>query len=288
MFETEWEFEDEFEAECEAEGECESENEWEGEDEGEEFLGALGNFARRQWGALNTPGSWQRNLALRAARAAASRLPALGAAAAGAASRAFGIPVSAATGQRAGQWASQALGRMIPQREYEDEFEDEGEYELLLNPARRALSAGPQMAHLGLSAARAQTEAEAEAFLGALVPMAARLVPRIAPAVMRAAPQLIRGVSNVGRTLMRAPAARQLVRSVPSIVRGTVGNLAQQAAQGRPVTPRAAVQTLARQTYRTLSSPARTRAAIQQTRALDRRYHQQTGTGGPGGRCTCQ
>jgi hypothetical protein len=100
---------------------------------------------------------------------------------------------------------------------------------------------------------------------------------------MRAAPQLIRGVANVGRTLLRSPAARPLVQAVPGIVRGTVGNLARQVAQGQPITPRSAAQTLARQTYRTLATPGRARAAVQQARTLDRRYHQRVGGG-----CTCR
>ena len=74
----------------------------------------------------------------------------------------------------------------------------------MLNPARRAFQVS-QLAPLGNAAASARTEAESEAFLGALVPAAARLIPRLAPMVMRQAPTLIRGVANVGRTLMRSP-----------------------------------------------------------------------------------
>lgn len=277
--EYEMELEGELEGECEFEGECEYEGE--GEFEDEQFLGRIGDFARRQIGALRTPGSWQRNLALRAARAATSALPRIGAWAAGAANRAWGLPVDPAMGQRIGQWAQQRIAPHIPQREFE--FEDELEYEdeAILNPARRAFQAAT-MAHLGHAAARAQSEAEAEAFLGALVPMAARLIPRIAPAVMRTAPALIRGVANVGRTLLRSPVARPLVRAVPNIVRGTVADMARMVSQGQPITGQAAVRSLARQTYRTLRTPQRARAAVRQTRAMDRQYHRRAGG------CTCQ
>lgn len=276
--EYEWEFEDEMEGEFEDEMEYEGELEDEGEfeDEGEEFLGSLANFARGQLTALRTPGSWQRNLALRAARAAVSRgVPAL----AGMAGNWLGGAPGRAAAQTLGRQAAVRLGGLIPQREFEGEFEDE----MMLNPARRAFQVA-NLAHLGNAAANARTEAEAEAFLGALIPAATRLIPRLAPMVMRQAPALIRGVANVGRTLMRSPAARQMIRTVPQIVRGTVGSLARQVAQGRPITAASAVRTLAGQTHRTLASPARAGTAIRRTRAQDRAYHARTGTRA----CTCR
>jgi hypothetical protein len=191
----------------------------------------------------------------------------------------FGGAQGRAAGQSLGQQAAARLGGMIPQREFEGEFEDE----LMLNPARRAFQVA-NLAHLGNAAAAARTEAESEAFLGALIPAAARLIPRLAPMVMRQAPALIRGVANVGRTILRSPAARQMIRTVPQIVRGTVGNLARQAAQGRPITAASAARTLAGQTYRTLATPARAQAAAARTRAQDRAYHARTGTRP----CRCQ
>jgi len=95
--------------------------------------------------------------------------------------------------------------------------------------------------------------------------------------VMRAAPTLIRGVANVGRTLLRSPVTRPLIRAVPNIVRGTVADMARLTAQGRPITAQTAVRSLARQTYRTLRTPAQAGAAIRQTRAMDRQYHRRAG-----------
>ncbi|GIK43706.1 MAG: hypothetical protein BroJett011_75390 [Chloroflexota bacterium] len=167
-------------------------------------------------------------------------------------------------------------GNLLPQAEYEEEFEgeEEGEFEGEgeLNPIRRVYP-DALMEHLGHAATEAESEAEAEAFIGALIPMAARLVPRVAPAIMRAAPRLIRGVANVTRTLRRSPTTRPLVRTLPTIVRRTAANLAQQVAQGRPVTPRTAVQTLARQTAGVLGCPRQCLQAYRRSRALDRRYH---------------
>ena len=129
------------------------------------------------------------------------------------------------------------------------------------------------MAHLGNSAASAESEDEAEAFIGALIPLAAQLIPRIAPAVMRAAPQLIRGISNVTQRLRNNPATQQLVRTLPTVARNTVGSLARQAARGRPITPQTAVRTLAQQTSRVLSNPRQATQAYRRNRALDRQYH---------------
>jgi hypothetical protein len=170
---------------------------------------------------------------------------------------------------------------MLPQREYEGEFEYEGEYEgefeneEFVNPQRR-LSSEALMAHLGNAAASAESEDEAEAFIGALVPLAARLIPRVAPAVMRAAPQLIRGISNVAQRLRSNPATQQLVRTLPTVARNTVGALARQVGAGRPVTPQSAVRTLAQQTARVIGNPRQATQAYQRNRALDRRYHQAT------------
>jgi hypothetical protein len=253
----------EYEFESEWEGEYEYEGEYEGEFEGEEFFGRIANLARR---AASNP--MLRRVGLQAARAALGGLRGMG---------------------PAGGAAASILGGMLPQREYEGEyeyegegeFEYEGEYESFANPQRRLSREAMLMAHLGNSAAAAESEDEAEAFIGALIPLASRLIPRIAPAVMRAAPQLIRGMSNVAQRLRANPATRQLVRTLPQIARNTVGQMARQAAAGQPVTPQAAVRTLARQTARVIGSPQQAARAYQRNRALDRQYHRRVA--GPAG-----
>ena len=118
----------------------------------------------------------------------------------------------------------------------------------------------------------AESEAEAEAFIGALVPLAARLIPRVAPTILRAAPGLIRGAAQVARTLRTNPVTRPLVRAVPTIIQRTAAIIAQQVGQGQPVTPSTAVRTLARQTARVLSSPQQCVQAYRRSRVLDRRF----------------
>ena len=156
------------------------------------------------------------------------------------------------------------------------EFEWEGEWEWEggegMNPIRRVY-ADALMEHLGHAATEAESEAEAEAFIGALIPLAARIIPRAAPVIMRAAPGLIRGLAGATRVLRRSPATRPLVRTMPTIVRRTATSMARQAAQGRPVTPRIARQTLARQTAQVLSSPRQCAQTLQRSQTLDRRYH---------------
>jgi hypothetical protein len=237
MPEFETEYEEEYEGEFEYEGEYEEEFEleWEGEYESEEFFRRLGALARR---AAQSPAL--RRVGLAAARSALRGLGPVG-----------GI-----------------VGGALPQSEYE--YEEEGEYEV--NPIRRVYP-NALMEHLGHAGAVARTEAEAEAFIGALVPLAARLLPRAAPAIMRAAPGLIRGLAATTRTLRSSPTTRPLVRTLPTVVRRTATQIARRQAQGRPVTPQAAVRTLARQTARVVGSPQQAAQAYQRGHRLDQAYH---------------
>jgi hypothetical protein len=164
--------------------------------------------------------------------------------------------------------------RTLQDSEFEFEAELEGEFEgeAFVNPLRRVYP-DAMMEHFGHAAAAAESEAEAEAFVGAVVPLALRLIPRVAPAVARAAPGLVRGVAGVTRVLRANPATRQLVRTVPTIVRRTVVDLNRQAAQGRPLPPQQAVRTFARQAQRVLCSPPQARSALRRNAVVDRRYH---------------
>jgi hypothetical protein len=256
----EYELEALAELEAVGEEEWEYEGELEGEGESEEFFRRLATLARR---AAASPAL--RRVGLAAARTALGGLGDAGGA--------------------AGRQAAAALGGLLPQSEYEAEFEEEWEEEL--NPIRRVYP-DALMEHLGHAAAEAESEAEAEAFLGALIPVAARLLPRVAPTIMRAAPGLIRGVASVGRTLLRNPTVRPLVRALPTVVRGTVADVARQVARGQPVTPQTAVRSLARQTARVLGNPRQVVRAYQRSRALDRQYHRTARRGAAArGRAPC-
>lgn len=187
-------------------------------EEDDEFLG-------RAWGWLTRPGSRQRRVALGAARGALGAIPGI----AGSAAKRltggswWGEPVASGIGQV----ISGGLSQLLPQ----------------------------QMDHYADLAAEAEDEAEAEAFLGALIPLAARLLPQAGAAIMRVAPHLIRGVSNVARQVHANPAARQMLGTMGTVVRRTGMDIARQAASGRPVTAQGAVRQLARNTYRVMGDP---------------------------------
>jgi hypothetical protein len=254
-FEGEGEFEDEGEMEYEFEGE----EEYEGEYESEEFFRRVASLARR---AARSP--MLRRVGLAAARGGLRGLGNIG----GALGGAMGTR-GAALGRDLGNVASRHLTGLLPQQEFEGEWEEEYE----VNPQQRAYSPAALMEHLGHAAAQAESEAEAEAFIGALVPLAAQILPRVAPTIMRAAPQLVRGLANVARTLRRSPQTRPLVRTLPTVMRRTAATLARQQARGRPVTPPRAVQALARQTAQVISNPHQCVQAYQRSRQLDRQFH---------------
>ncbi|MDS4011694.1 MAG: hypothetical protein RKK15_09865 [Defluviicoccus sp.] len=274
-------YESEFEGLAELESEWEGE--WEGEGETEAFFGRIASAASRGWNWLTTPGSTQRRVAINTARAAAEKgLPAVttgyGAAVGGilgglpsfGIGAAPGAALGGALGGAVGYPLGGFLGGFLPEREDEGEFEWALEGEA--NPLRRVYP-DALMEHLGRAAAAAQNEGEAEAFIGAMIPVAASLAPRVAPALLRVAPNLVAGAAGAARVLRDNPQMRPLVRTLPSIVRRTVGSIAQQAAQGRAVTPQMAVRTLAGETRRVLSNPQFVLQAYRRSQALDRRFH---------------
>jgi hypothetical protein len=201
-----------------------------------------------------------------------------------------------------GEWEAELEDELESEGEFEDEgefegeyeFEDEGEFESELSPIRKVYP-DAMMEHLGALAAEAETEDEAvERFLPligmaaskllplaakAIGPLAKRALPRMVKAVTRLAPRLTRGIGKIARGLHRRPAGRRLLRTVPTIARRTVHSIARQAAHGRPVTPRMAVRTLARQTRRVLGSPRVRGQALRRHHHMDRRFHRQIGRG---------
>lgn len=254
----------EHELRCAPDSEFEDEFELEDEFEGEEFIGDLWRWARGAYNWATTPGSTQRRVALGAAKTALrSGMSALG--------KSLGTRYAGTTGSSVGDVIGSTIGgglaAWLPDQEYEyfgdGEFEDEGE-----SPAQTAAL----MEHLAARACTTRSDKEAEAFIGALVPLAAKLLPSAASAITRAAPGLIRGVTSMVSNLRRNPATRPLVRTAGTIVRRTAADVARNVARGKPVTPKTAVRTLAKQTARTLSNRTATAQALRRCRALNRRY----------------
>lgn len=187
------------------------------------------------------------------------------------------LPALAAILPKVAPIAINALSTMLKESEFEADFEAdweadfEADYEAdfeadwetggKLSSADRAL-----MNHLAIAASNSQSEAEAEAFIGALASLAAKAAPVIA----KVAPTLIRGAARVGRQLLSSPTTKRLVRTLPTIAEGTVKTLAQQAAKGRPIDSRTAVRALAKNTSEVLRSPRQAAAAMRPRRYVRR------------------
>jgi hypothetical protein len=230
------------EEEFEEEYEGEFEGELEGELEGEEFLRRFRGIARGIGGFVRRAAPILRNVA----RVAAPIV---------------GTAVGGPLGGVIGRVAASAL------REGEFEYELEGEYEAELEGEMEEEAAAPITPQQSLGelmaavASRAHHEAEAEAMAGAATVAMMSAADRAA--LRRILPHLVRGTAILTRILRRRRITRPAVRTVPTIVRGTVRTLTRRAASGQPVTRRTAARVMAGQTRRVLSSPRTCAAAIQ-------------------------
>src|SRR6266545_1073960 len=230
--ELESELEDEYEAELEDEYESELEDEFEGEEEA--FLGGLAGIAKSLLGEGELEAEDEQEF----------------------------------------EFEYEAEAEMEAEGELEDEFgaEAEEEAEGFVNPVRRIHRDAETMAHLARQAAQTESEGEAEAFIGALVPLASRLIPRAAKLVARHAPALVRGATRDVRSLRRNPRTRRLVRALPVVLQRTAQSLADQAANGRPIDATTVVRTLGTMTGRVLRGP-NGRRALRAVDVFNRRWH---------------
>ena len=114
------------------------------------------------------------------------------------------------------EFETAAEAELEAEGELEDEFEDEDEDEAegFVNPVRRIYRDAETMAHLARQAALTESEGEAEAFIGALVPLAAKIIPRAARLIARNAPTLVRTAR--GRKSTRLNSSHGLLSRMPS------------------------------------------------------------------------
>ncbi|GGO84068.1 hypothetical protein GCM10011584_00750 [Nocardioides phosphati] len=243
-FEAEDEYEDEYEGEYEDEDEAflgglakiagsllgEGEEEYELEDEAEYFFGKIGRFVRRNSGLLK-----------KIAKVAAP------------------LVATAVGGPAAGMLAKAVTSQLEGEGELEAELEAELE-EMATAPVSPAVAMGE---YLAARAATAQSEAEAEAFIGSAVTVT--LSQRQMRELEELLPQLLRGASVLTRILRRNPGTRQAVRFVPGIVNATSRHLAHRIATGQPVGPTEIGAALGGSTRRVLTNP-------QWTNAVSRRH----------------
>jgi hypothetical protein len=115
---------------------------------------------------------------------------------------------------------------------------------------------------LAAEAAHTPSEAEAEALLGAALPITIRLMSgrgqlrRVTPALVRANARLVRGLRRSG------PAGPNLLRLVPTIQRNTVATIKQQQRSGRPVSPSMVAPIMAAHATRVLGTPRKCGPAL--------------------------
>jgi hypothetical protein len=169
----------------------------------------------------------------------------------------------------------EAEAEMEDEGELEDEYEDEAEG--FANPIRRVYRDAETMAHLARQASLSESEGEAEAFIGALIPLASRLIPRAARLFSQNAPTLVRGATRVVRTLRRNPNTRRFVRAMPVVLQRTAQSLADQAADGRPIGPDAVMDTLSRISGRVLGPDVD--SALRAVDVFDRRWRRRAQRG---------
>jgi hypothetical protein len=115
---------------------------------------------------------------------------------------------------------------------------------------------------LAAQAAEAAHESEAEAAIGATLPITIRIMGG-RRALRRVTPVLATANGALARTLRRhgGPAGGNLLRTIPAIQRRTVASLRAASRRGQPITPQLAVRTFAASARRALSnSPLVTRA----------------------------
>ena len=253
-FELETELEGEFEDELEVEGEVEGELEMEFEGEFEDELEVEGEFEDELEGEVEGEEFFRR--IRRLARVAAPVLRRVARVAAPMVGTAVGGPLGGMIARAA---ASQLEGE--GEFEVEGEFEDEieGEFE---DEAMAPMTSNQALAEfMAAVASTAQTEAEAEAMVGAATVIS--LSARDRRILRRVLPHLVRGTAVLTRILRRNRSTRGAVRAVPTVVNRTARALARRASAGQPITRRAAARAMATQTRNVLGRPRTSANAIQ-------------------------
>lgn len=162
----------------------------------------------------------------------------------------------------------QGLSGLLGESEYEQTSEALPEYES--TPSMNEYEVMAE--HLAHMAANSQSEAEAEAFLGAMIPMIARGVSAATPALTRIAPRLIRPMAQAGRALFRNQRTRPLLRTMPQIARRTISTLSRNmGSNGQVPTEQTAARALASNVAQVLGSPQKTAQIMRRSRVIHNR-----------------
>jgi hypothetical protein len=222
------------------------------EDEGEYFLGGLKKFAKKAW---KVAAPLAKKLAPKLAGTLVGMIPGVGAVAGPLAAKLTGALIK--EGQmEAAQLEAAAFGTNAAEAEVAN---TEVAYEAALTEV------------LAAQAAEASTEAEAEVAIGSTLPITISIMGgrRALRPVM---PVLAQANAKLSGTLRRqGPAGRQLLRTLPTIQRRTVGTLKAAARSGQPITGATAVKAMASATRQVLSNPKTVQRAIVRNAVLRQR-----------------
>lgn len=249
--------------------------------EGDPFLGdlvrgATRTLSRATGGALND--RFLKNLAKQAATVAGGAI----------------------AGQQGARIAGQLANQVIREGEYEGDDEN-GDHETDLMHAGVDMEAVADLHYYANQMAEAESEAEADEFLGALLPVigqvAAPLISNLLsgnreggdyfdeedwtaqesrdeflPALIpMAAPLIAKGVGAIGKLFSKRKKTRRFASAAPRIATGAATRIAQQAARGRPPTPQRIAATVGSEAARVLANPRQLQRTVQKNRAIARR-----------------
>lgn len=238
LFEDEYEFENAYE--------------WEGDFEGDLFFKKLWRSAKRGLGKIG-------RLAKRIGKSGVFKnIAKIGA---GALGGLVGGPAGAAI-------ANRIANAVIRESEFEDEYEAEAEFEAEFEMEGGDYEVLAEMAYFAEMAAEAESEEEADQFLGALASLASKIIPKALPLVRKALPFVKKGIQVAGKLMRSTPQTRPLVRTIPQFAAGTITQLARQARSGRPVTQKQIAAAMGRNFARVTAKPSRCARIAQQNRML--------------------
>jgi hypothetical protein len=135
-------------------------------------------------------------------------------------------------------------------------------------PRSRSKPEQSLMESLGVLAAEAQSDVEADALVGSLLPLAARQFPSAAPILRGMDSRLQRGLRQAARVMRQDPRTRAWVKTLPIIVSQAARSLEREQGRGRTLSPDLVRRVLRHQAWVVLADPTRRRRAIRQADAL--------------------
>lgn len=205
----------------------------------------------------------------------------------------------AIAGQRGAQIAGQVANQVIREGDTETYYEN-GTSEASLEGAGVNMEAYSDLHYYANQMAEAQSEAEADEFLGALLPVigqvAAPLISNLLsgnresgdlfdeedwsgesrdeflPALLpMAMPLIAKGIGAIGKLFGKRRKTRRFASAAPHIATSAATRVARQARAGRPPTPQRVAEAVAYETARVLSNPRYLKRTMQQNRSYARR-----------------